>query len=120
MPIYEYRCQNCGRKLSLLVRRREEAQVSCPHCGSADLKRLFSSFAIRRTDQTVYEDILSDQRLIRGMEANDPKALVEWNRRMSRGMDTDTAMEPEHKEMIEQMERGQMPAKASPAGEEEE
>lgn len=106
MPIYEYRCGGCGQRVSLLV-RSASAALSCPQCGSPELSRLFSTFAMRRTDRDIYEDILSDHRLIRAMEANDPRALVEWNRRMSRGMDTDTA--PEYKDMLEKMERGESP-----------
>jgi hypothetical protein len=38
---------------------------------------------------------------------NDPRALAEWNKRMSRGMDEETA--PEYQEMLERMEQGEMP-----------
>jgi len=54
----------------------------------------------------MYEDILSDSQLTRGMLADDPKALAEWNRRMSQGEE----VAPEYKEMIERMEKGEMPA----------
>ena len=114
MPIYEYRCGGCGRKVSLLVRSLTTA-LACPRCGSGELTRLFSTFAMRRTDHDVYEDILSDSRLIRAMEGNDPRALAEWNRRMSRGSDTDST-EPEYKEVVERMERGEMPSQASAEG----
>jgi putative FmdB family regulatory protein len=117
MPIYEYRCGGCGRKVSLLV-RRASTPLACPQCGSADLNRLFSTFAMHRTDRDIYEDILSDNQLIRSMEANDPRALAEWNRRMSRGMDTDST-EPEYQDVVERMERGEMPAPDSGDGEEE-
>jgi hypothetical protein len=60
-----------------------------------------------------YEDILSDSRLVQGLEQNDPRALAEWNRRMSRGMDEE--VEPEYQEMLERMDAGEMPAE--PGGE---
>jgi putative FmdB family regulatory protein len=44
MPIYEYRCQDCGKGHEILLRRREE-RVACPACGSKKLTRLFSTFA---------------------------------------------------------------------------
>ncbi|MEE9201664.1 MAG: zinc ribbon domain-containing protein [Dehalococcoidia bacterium] len=113
MPIYEYRCGGCGRKVSLLV-RGASTTLACPRCGSADLSRLFSTFAMRRTDQDIYEGILSDNQLIRAMEGNDPRALAEWNRRMSRGMDTEDT-EPEYRDVVERMERGEMPD-TGPAG----
>jgi len=55
----------------------------------------------------VYEDILSDRELTRGMMRNDPRALAEWNRRMSGG----EKATPEYEEITERMERGEWPAK---------
>lgn len=112
MPIYEYRCGGCGRKVSLLVRAASTSPLACPRCGSGELTRLFSTFALRRTDHDVYEDILSDSRLISAMEGNDPRALAEWNRRMSRGADTE-GTEPEYSDIVERMDRGEMPGKAT-------
>ena len=34
MPIYEYKCEDCGTKFEKLVRRSTEmAEVECPSCG---------------------------------------------------------------------------------------
>ena len=40
---------------------------------------------MHKTYKDVYEDILSDRELTQGMMSNDPRALAEWNRRMSGG-----------------------------------
>jgi putative FmdB family regulatory protein len=40
MPIYEYRCRECDTRFDALV--RGEGIVTCPHCGSSSLNRLFS------------------------------------------------------------------------------
>jgi len=107
MPIYEYRCQSCRRRVSIYL-RDASASPKCPSCGGEDLVRLFSSFTVRGGGyKEVYEDILSDRRLVDGMMRNDPRALAEWNKRMSRGMDEETA--PEYQEMLERMEQGEMP-----------
>jgi putative FmdB family regulatory protein len=45
MPIYEYRCEDCGTSFEKLVRAREVNQVACPSCGKAHLKQEFSTFA---------------------------------------------------------------------------
>jgi putative FmdB family regulatory protein len=46
MPIYEYRCQDCGSKFEKLVRRSEEvAGLQCPSCGKPNLQQEFSTFA---------------------------------------------------------------------------
>jgi len=41
MPIYEYRCQDCGTTFEALVRGNDA--VTCPHCGSATLNKVLSS-----------------------------------------------------------------------------
>lgn len=105
MPIYEYWCYDCQKKVSLLRAISCVVTPSCPQCGSHSLHRLFSTFAVRRTYKDMYDDILSDTRLVKGMLANDPRALAEWNRRMSQ----DEPVAPEYQEMLERMERGEMP-----------
>ncbi len=42
MPIYEYRCRNCGKVFEILVRRNDVPV--CPQCNSRDLKKLLSMF----------------------------------------------------------------------------
>ena len=109
MPVYEYLCGQCRRRVSIFFRGFSETKIpTCPQCGSADLNRLFSSFAIRKTYMDVYDDILSDNQLTKGMMQSDPRAMAEWNRRMSRGSEMDTPYE--YKEMLEQMEAGEMPS----------
>ena len=46
MPIYEYKCQDCGTKFEKLVRRSAEAsETECPSCGQKHLKQEYSTFA---------------------------------------------------------------------------
>jgi putative FmdB family regulatory protein len=47
MPMYEYRCEECGR-LHEQLRRMSEADenVQCPYCGSTTVKRQFSACSI--------------------------------------------------------------------------
>ena len=46
MPIFEYRCEDCGTKFEKLVRRQADAaEVACPSCGEKRLKQEFSTFA---------------------------------------------------------------------------
>ena len=105
MPIYEYRCDNCNRRISILVRNSSDSLVACPSCGGTDLNRLFSTFSVRKSDQDIYDNILSDSQLVKGLESDDPHALAEWNRRISRG----EGVAPEHEEMIDRLEAGEMP-----------
>ena len=78
----------------------------CPHCSNSDLKRVFSTFAVQKTYRDVYEDILSDRELTQGMMRDDPRAMAEWNKRMSGG----EKPAPEYQEITERMEAGEWPA----------
>jgi hypothetical protein len=62
---------------------------------------------MHKTYKDVYEDILSDRDLTRGMMCNDPRALAEWNKRMSGG----ERPSPEYEEITERMERGEWPGR---------
>lgn len=106
MPLYEYRCNQCRKRVTILV-RGESLDLACPQCGGQDLSRLFSTFSIKRTFMDDYESILDDSRLVKGLESDDPRALAEWNRRMSRGLDEDSG--PEYKEMLDRMDKGEVP-----------
>lgn len=46
MPLYEYRCEKCKRRFSLLVGvTAEKAPLRCPRCGSARATKLISRIA---------------------------------------------------------------------------
>lgn len=44
MPVYEYRCEQCGVTFEALVRRGRA--VTCPDCGSASLSKLLSAATV--------------------------------------------------------------------------
>lgn len=47
MPIYEFRCIQCGKKFELLIRDGNDTgqeEVRCSECGSKDVEKLFSTF----------------------------------------------------------------------------
>lgn len=50
MPMYEYECNKCKETFEKLVsaRERDAGTVACPACGSNDVKRLLSTFAVGR------------------------------------------------------------------------
>ena len=46
MPIYEYRCNECGKVFSRLQKVGATADgVVCPECGSSAVDRMLSTFA---------------------------------------------------------------------------
>jgi len=50
MPIYEYRCMECGHQFSRLflsIQAAEETEMPhCPMCGKSNVKRLISPVAV--------------------------------------------------------------------------
>jgi putative FmdB family regulatory protein len=50
MPIYEYRCRDCGKELEVMQRITEDPLTTCPGCGGS-LQRLISntSFILKGT-----------------------------------------------------------------------
>lgn len=44
MPLREFSCQKCGHVFEALERTKAE-KISCPSCGSFELKRKLSCFA---------------------------------------------------------------------------
>jgi putative FmdB family regulatory protein len=112
MPIYEYWCPQCCRRFSIYLPSFSASSPPCPECGKSILERRFSTFSVARTSNDVYEGILGDTQLKRGMLRNDPKALAEWNRRMG----GDDKVAPEYEEMVQRLEHGEMPPETSGGG----
>ena len=48
VPIYDFRCLECGKVSEVFVRGSEQVPF-CPDCGSTDLERLMSSSYMVRT-----------------------------------------------------------------------
>jgi putative FmdB family regulatory protein len=103
MPIYEYRCQDCHRRVSVLVRRMGEEAESCPRCGGAHLTRLVSRVALIRGEEARLER-LADDAALAGVDENDPKSVARFMKRMGQEMGEDAG--PEFEQAVEEMESG--------------
>ncbi|MGQ9600553.1 MAG: FmdB family zinc ribbon protein [Anaerolineae bacterium] len=108
MPIYEYRCHDCHRRVSLFFRSFLEAKEGgrCPRCGSSRLTRLMSRISVVRSEESRLDD-LSDPSMLDGLDEEDPKSLARWMRRMS--AETGEEMPPEFDEVLDRLESGQSP-----------
>lgn len=45
MPIFEYKCGDCGKVSSVLVKSGSGKGVKCPQCGSKSMAKQISSFS---------------------------------------------------------------------------
>lgn len=50
MPIFEYRCLQCGEISEIFLRSLEGQNVQCPVCGSYKLDKLLSASYTLKTD----------------------------------------------------------------------
>ncbi len=112
MPIYEYRCQDCHRAVSVWVRRMGQEADRCPRCGSERLTRLVSRFALARSDESRLESVADDAALA-GVDENDPKSVARFMKRMGQELGEDAG--PEIDQAIEEMEHGGSEAAEGPA-----
>lgn len=109
MPIYEYRCSDCRRRVSIWWRSFGEAErgtAVCPRCGSVRLIRLVSRVAVLRGEDSRLED-LADPAALGDLDENDPRSIGRWMRRMSNELGEDLG--DEFTEVVERLEAGESP-----------
>jgi putative FmdB family regulatory protein len=108
MPIYEYRCRDCRRRVSLFYRSFAdvEAEPDCPRCGGSRLSRLISRVAVVRSEESRLDD-LSDPSMLGDLDENDPKSMARWMRKMSAEAGED--LPQEFDEVVDRLESGQSP-----------
>jgi putative FmdB family regulatory protein len=109
MPIYEYNCLDCRRRVSVLFRTFAEASdeaARCPRCQGANLRRLVSKVAVLRSEESRL-DTMADSSFMSGLENEDPRALAGMMRKMSDEMGE--PLDPEMHEVVQRLERGESP-----------
>lgn len=57
MPIYEYRCQGCGERVSIRHGINDDSKPSCPLCHSENLLRLISRVFVVKSAQDRTRDL---------------------------------------------------------------
>lgn len=94
VPVYEYRCADCGRKFQALVGMVvQDSDEKCPNCGSTNTAKLMSRFQRgRNEDQRI--DELADRMETMG-EPDSPAQMREMMKEMGRAMDEDASDEME-------------------------
>ena len=99
MPIYEYECGDCRRRVSLLVLRPSTAPPpTCPRCGSAVMSRLMSRFATVKSEEARM-DALADSSSFGDLDENDPGSVARFMKKMGKefgddlGDDFDSAVD---------------------------
>jgi putative FmdB family regulatory protein len=108
MPLYEYRCLDCKRRVSVLQSYSDygKIQPACPECGGTRLARLISRIRFARSEESRLEN-LSDPSAWGDVDESDPRSMAKMMRRM--GGELGEEMGPEFHEAIDRLEDGEDP-----------
>lgn len=60
VPLYEYRCKQCGKVFTFLVGMvADNTDPYCPHCGSTELTKLISRVRAHLSEETRLDNLAS-------------------------------------------------------------
>ena len=88
MPIYEYQCTGCKRKMSFLVLTPASFRPVCKYCKGTDLEQLYSRFSSPKSEEQRLES-LADPASLGGLDENDPASVARWMKKMGKEMGED-------------------------------
>lgn len=109
MPIYEYRCHDCRRRVSIFWRTFSDAEGGapvCPRCGGTKLTRLVSRVRVVRSEESRLEG-MADFDDLPDFDEGDPRSMGRWMRKMSAEMGEDLGSEFD--EVVGRLEAGEDP-----------
>lgn len=90
MPIYEYVCQKCHRRSSILtLRPGPPGSARCRHCNSPNVDRLLSRFASPRSEEARLQSI-TDPTNLGELDETDPESLARIMKKVGEEMGEDT------------------------------
>ena len=113
MPLFEYRCEGCSKRFTLLVGMvAQPASQCCPRCGGTNLRKLISRFAIARSEDEMLDDMTDPSSV---GDPDDPRAMANWMRQVSREMGEDLG--DDFDELVEEAVREEMEGGPSGAAE---
>jgi len=101
MPIYEYLCRNCHRKMSRLVMTPATFQPECKFCESTDMEQLFSRFSSPKSEEARLES-LADPSSFSGLDENDPGSVARWMKKMGKELGDDFSDGQDIEQMAEE------------------
>ncbi len=109
MPSYDYRCNDCKRRVVLTYKtyaEYDQAVPTCPRCKGTNLTRLISRVAIAKSEESRFAS-LDDDTALDDLADADPATLGRYMRRMSQEIGEDLG--DEFNEVVGRLERGENP-----------
>ncbi len=114
MPIYEYACSQCnGRFQKLVAGFHSSAAINCPRCGSAEVRKAVSRFAVMQSEEARLES-LADPSAFGGLDENDPASIARWAKKMGLAMGEDAGDDWE--QVVDEMVEEELSGKRGAAG----
>lgn len=121
MPIYEYRCLDCGKKsVFVTLSIKSSFTPKCNKCGSEKLEKIVSRVAIFRSEESRI-DSLADPSKLAGLDENDSKSIARWMKKMGKEMGEDLGEDFDQvvEEAVEESEKAKKGEEEGEGGQEE-
>ncbi len=117
MPIFEYFCSKCKRKMSFLVLSPASFKPRCKYCQSTNLEQLYSRFSSPKSEDQRLES-LADPSSLAGLDENDPASVARWMKKMGKEMGEDAGEDFDQiaEEAAQEVASGQAGGEEEPGG----
>ncbi len=104
MPLYEYTCNNCRKRYTVLVGMTAAGDANvCPHCGSDQATKRVTRFVRGRSDDDLMDNLADPDQM---GDMDDPKAMRRWAKEMGKEMGEDLG--DDFDEYLDAAESGEM------------
>lgn len=110
MPMYDFRCDDCGKKSALFYKTYTayfEAVPACPHCNSKNIRRWISKVNISQSFERRFGNAETDDKALDDLADADPKVMGRYLRQMSD--ETGEDLGEEFNDVVERLEKGDSP-----------
>ncbi len=108
MPTYDFRCEECGKRLRLFFSYEDYGKVPpvCTYCGSSNVKRRIGRVMVAKSEDARMDALMDDSALA-GLDDEDPRSIGKFMRKMGNEMGED--MGDEFNEVVGRLEKGESP-----------
>ena len=83
MPIYEYRCQECGKRFEMIfLSAQQTSDIQCKYCRSKNVERLISRVRVIKSEENRLESLADPSKI--SFDENDPRSVAKWVKKMGK------------------------------------
>ena len=116
MPIYEYRCEDCGKISEFLLIRTDDSVIpQCKRCKSKKMSRVLSKVRVIRSEESRMES-LADPSKWSDLDEKDPKSMAKMMKRLGKEFGEELGEDADH--MVDEAMDEEMTSKTNSETEE--